>query len=364
MSPLLSRRRARRRSVSGRIGLAMAALVVLALLIGGLFEVGHESGGYDADTDRSLAAQVQVAADESTGTGAVFRQMLVGMAHQTREGLEAQLDDLVQQTSAETALVQRAATPAAAGTVSAQLAEIFAERQQAVDHVRSALDGLLSMHPLPVAGSPTADAAIATPTLLTSQQAIDRMMAAGALLERADADYRAARRTLARAPGHPRLGGSVWVSHPQQWDLVTVASEIDLVNSSITLLATHYLVIRSMQIAPPALPTPTSVAGTSTLSPTSTVMVTLVLSDQGSADEPDATVQLSLSELGGTGASVVTRRLRVSVDSGRSVTLPTITYAVKPGKSYQLNAAIVLPPGQTVTAGTSTSQVLDIAPGT
>jgi hypothetical protein len=37
---------------------------------------------------------------------------------------------------------------------------------------------------------------------------------------------------------------------------------------------------------------------------------------------------------------------------------------VKPGSSYQLTVAIAVPAGQTVTAGTSFSEVLQISPGT
>ncbi|HEY1829847.1 MAG TPA: hypothetical protein VGG38_06350 [Acidimicrobiales bacterium] len=360
MSPLLSRRRGRRRSVFGRLWLSIALLAILALLIGGLFEVGHESSGYHVDTDRSLAAQVEVAANESTTTAGQFRQMLTGMARQTRVGLEAQLDSLAQQASAELSIVERAAT-SARGSISDQLVEVFSARQQAVDQVRGAIDGLLSMHPLAVVGSPSADAAIPTPGLLTSEQAINRIMAVGSLLTRADADYRAARRSLTRAPGHDHLPASVWVTHSRQWDLVTVASEVDRDASSTTLVATHRLLIQSVQISPPALPTPNGVAGTSTLSPTSTVQVTVVLTDLGSADEPDATLQVSLSE---AGHPAVTRTQRTSIDSGRSATLPTITFSVKAGSVYQLNAAIVLPPGQTATAGTVQTQVLKISPGT
>jgi hypothetical protein len=41
-----------------------------------------------------------------------------------------------------------------------------------------------------------------------------------------------------------------------------------------------------------------------------------------------------------------------------------VSFRVKPGTSYQLTVAIVLPAGQTDPSGTSLSEALQIAPGT
>jgi hypothetical protein len=51
-----------------------------------------------------------------------------------------------------------------------------------------------------------------------------------------------------------------------------------------------------------------------------------------------------------------------AIAASRSVTLAPAAFRIKPGRSYQLTVAIVLPAAQTVTANTSVSQVLQVAP--
>jgi lipoprotein-anchoring transpeptidase ErfK/SrfK len=59
---------------------------------------------------------------------------------------------------------------------------------------------------------------------------------------------------------------------------------------------------------------------------------------------------------------VVTRRRRAPLAAGGSVSLAPVSFSVKPGVSYQLTVAIVLPAGQTDTTGTSLTELLQIAP--
>ena len=62
------------------------------------------------------------------------------------------------------------------------------------------------------------------------------------------------------------------------------------------------------------------------------------------------------------------RRNRVglasSLAAAGSVSLSPVSFTVKPGTSYQLTVAIILPEGQTDATGTSLSEVLQIAPST
>jgi hypothetical protein len=219
------------------------------------------------------------------------------------------------------------------------------------------------MHPLPVAGLATNAAVASTPTLLSATQATNRIADAGAALIGADRAYRSVRSGLARAVGRAHLPASTWVTRAQTWQLGAVTEQVDLLAASTTLAATQDLELRTVRLVPPALPTAAGTAsGTSVLSPTSAVSVTVVLSNLGSVDEPGARVQFSLAPL--TGGATVTRVRRAAVAAGGSVTLETVTFTVKPGHAYQLAVAIVLPPGQQSSAGTSLTQVLEIAPGT
>jgi hypothetical protein len=98
------------------------------------------------------------------------------------------------------------------------------------------------------------------------------------------------------------------------------------------------------------------------LPPTSSVKVTVVLSNMGSVDEPHASVQFTLARQpsGGT----LTRHRRAAVAAGGAVSLPVVSFPVKPGVTYQFTVAVALPAGQADATGTSESEVLQIAPGT
>jgi hypothetical protein len=100
----------------------------------------------------------------------------------------------------------------------------------------------------------------------------------------------------------------------------------------------------------------------STLTPTTNVTVSVVLSNLGTADEPRATVHVTLAAQVGGRTTAVTRV--AAVGASRSVTLAPALFGVTPGKSYQLSIAIVLPAAQTVTTGTTIAEVLQVAPTT
>ena len=102
--------------------------------------------------------------------------------------------------------------------------------------------------------------------------------------------------------------------------------------------------------------------GLSVLSPTTQVVVQVVLSNLGSVDEPHASVQFQLTPQP-TGTAVTITRTSGLAAAG-SVSLPPVSFKVKPGSSYQLTVAVVLPAGQTDLTGTSLSEVLQIAPST
>jgi uncharacterized protein YjdB len=92
------------------------------------------------------------------------------------------------------------------------------------------------------------------------------------------------------------------------------------------------------------------------------VSLSVVLSNLGSVDEPHASVKFTLTPRP-TGAAVTETRTTAVVSTG-SVTLPPASFSVKPGASYQLTVAVVVPPAQTDVTGTSLTQVLQIAPST
>jgi hypothetical protein len=361
MSPLITHRRSRRRSRARRLVVSLCVLVVAAVLIGGVARIGPRSGPFRASVNRSFGAQGAVLVDLSNATGASLRRLMGAMQDQDRQTLQAGLDDVTAQAGDQAA---RAATLANGGSVEGQFATVLADRAQSADEVRAAIDGLLGLHPLPVAGAPavTATVGAATPTLLSSTEATDRIVAAGRLLTRADGSYQVVRRSLATSAGHARLPASRWITTPSMWQSGALATLVDLVDASTTLAATPQLGLSVVQVTPPAVPSPTGVAtpGVSVLSPTTTVVLNVVLTNNGTVDEPHASVTFTLARLP-TGATTTARRT-ASVLAARSVSLAPVTFAVKPGNSYQLTVAIAVPAGQTVTAGTSFVEGLQISP--
>jgi hypothetical protein len=363
MSPLITHRRSRRRSRAGRLVVLACVAAAAAVLVGGVTRIGHQSGPFDASVNRSFGAQGSVLADESNATGASLRRLMGTMQNQDRQTLQANLDAVTAQTGDQAA---RAAALATNGGIEGQFVSVFADRARSADEVRSAIDGLLGMRPFAVAGAPQADATrAATPTLLSSTQATDRIAAAGRLLNRSDESYQVVRHSLARMAGHARLPSSKWITNPSEWQLGSVATQVDLVAAPTSLAAaTHQLVLSVVQVTPPAIPSPTGVVtpSVSLLSPTKTVVLNVVLSNMGSVDEPHASVRFTLAPTS-TGAARTVSRV-TSVGATRSVSLSPVSFPVKPGRNYQLTVAIVVPAGQIASASTSLSEVLQIAPST
>ena len=127
---------------------------MLAILVGGLTQVSRQSQGYDANSDRTLAAQGTVAADQSNATSVSVRKIVDDLPSQTRQGLQASLDSAVQQTADEATRAQLAAGSTPLGTVATQFSDVFAERAQAVAQLRAAVYGFLGMQPIAPADAP------------------------------------------------------------------------------------------------------------------------------------------------------------------------------------------------------------------
>jgi hypothetical protein len=369
MPPLSSRRRARRQSRAGRLVILVCAAVVLALVIGGITQVGRQSGPFYTSVNRSFATQAATIVQQSNATGASLRHLIATMQNEDRRTLQANLDTLTAQADQQAATAGALTSPSSPGDAQGQFAAVLSQRAQAVRGVRSAVDGLLGMRPLPIAGAPTATAtakstATATANLLPTTTVTNRIAAAGTVLVAADRNYRSLRRALARLDGHARLPSSRWVTDANDWQPGPVATLVQVVQASSSLAATHRLVLRVVKVSPPALPPANGVAtpNVSVLSPTRTVALQVVISNLGSVDEPHASVQFTLTPP--APGAAVTKTRSAAVAAAESVSFEPISFKVKPGTSYQLTVAIVLPAGQTDTTGATLTETLQIAPGT
>ena len=343
-------------------------MVVLAVLVGGLTQVSRQSQGYDATSNDSLAAQGAVVANQSNATASEVRTLVNNLQDQTRQTIQGGLDDAVQQTAGQAARAELAADSSPSASFGAEFSTVFTERARSVTELRTAIDGFLGMRPIPTAGAPGTGLLASAPTTspaasISAAQATSQIAAAGALLARSDTLYRSVQRSLATATGHARLPRSVWVTNPQLWQAGNVATQVDLMATSPTLASTHYLLLRTVRLDPPALPTPPGAPATvSAISPTTQIGVTAVLANEGSANEPHASVRFSMANQ--ASGATATRVESAALTLGASVTLPTVRFSVKPGTSYTLAVAVILPSGQAATANTVLQQALQVAPAT
>jgi hypothetical protein len=338
------------------------AAVAIALLVAGIARVGHQSGPYDASVNRSFAVQGTLITEESNATASSLRQLWRTMQNEQRPALQSALDTAVAQSAQQAAEAAALAGPDLPGDVQGQFAAVFAARAEAVRRFRAAVDGLLGLRPLAVAGAPDPGAPAAAPTLLSSTEVTNRITGAGALLSRADRGYAAVRRALAGLPGHPRIPASRWITNVSLWQLGPVAAQVDLVAASSSLAIFHRIYLRTIELSPPAVPSSTAPPGVSVVPPTSTVTLSVVVSNQGTVDEPHVAVRYTLTPQPAGATTTATRSAAVA--AGDSLTLPTVTFRVKPGHNYQLNVTIASPSGQSALSGTTLAQVLQIDPST
>ena len=339
-----------------------AVAVFAALLIGGLAEVSRQSQSYDATSNRTLAAQGTVVAEQSNATATSATALLDTIQSQNRPGLQIALDNLVQETADQSVRAKAASAATPMGSVGADFVAVFSDRAQAMSDLRAAVDGYLGLQPLPVAGAATtvASGTGTNGTLLTATDAANRIASAGSLLAQSDSLYRSVRHALRTAAGNGRLPKSTWVRDPQLWAPGAVASQIDLMSSSPSLSAVHYLALRTVQITPPALPTPPGAAtSVSVLTPTTRISVDVVLANDGSVAEPHATVHYTLADQSSGATSSRTHTIALAADTSQA--LPTVNFGVVSGTTYLLTVSVDVPAGQTQLAGTAVQYPLAIS---
>ncbi len=363
MTPRRQRRRARRRSAVRTVIVTALVVFVVAVLVGGLTQVSRQSRDYDAGSNRSLADEGAVVAEESNTTARQLSRLVSDYPGDVRQSLQADLDALAQQAENESEAAALATGSPPSGSAASDLAGAFRDRARAVEEVRAAIDGYLGMSPFSPAGSPVDAPDAPSPTPLSATDTTDRITTAGGLLESSDRLYAKARAALAAGAGHARLPASAWIVDPSQWQPGFVAAQVDLMATSSTLAASHYLVVRSVRLDPPVVPpAPGAVAGTAVVSPTSELGVSVVVANQGSVAETHGIVHIILAEA--TSGPSRTRTWSGPVPLGGSVALPTSVFAVKPGTSYVLTVSAAAPTGQVGPAISTYQATLRVAPGT
>ena len=151
---------------------------------------------YRTSTDTGYGQLATLVAEASNQTGSQLAQLMRraaalpnGQVPQTaRAQIQQGLDQAVDSTADQASQGRELVPPYPTGSVSAQFTQVMDERAQATSALRTTIDRLLGMPPLPIAGAPTSVHALRPrPPCSTVTQAAAAMGAAGLRFERADA---------------------------------------------------------------------------------------------------------------------------------------------------------------------------------
>lgn len=372
----------------------MLAIVVIVVIVGvviisSIAEINAQSGPYRKMVNRSFGALASPLVNSSTQTGRDLATTMLNAAgtSSTRAGLQQMLDHVVSEATAQSGDAANLAPPAAVGSLDQQLVAVFAERAAAATTVRTTVDGLLGLVPLPVAGAPPGPTP-APARALTTTQAVAALSAVGTQIRKTDADYAAVRRALARAPGPVRLPRSSWITGPAAaaplGQAQLTAAPPALVASS-ALRAVHQLLISAVGLSPPAVGTPGSTVGdncanpssrlasppASLVPPTRKISAQVTVTNCGTVLEKGVVVSLTVQLAPGsptpgkaassTPASPSSARRTIELGPGGSRSLAMGPLAVVPGSQYVVTMALAFPSGQTNPSGTTQAFLVQIS---
>ena len=245
--------------------LTLLIALTAALAIGSVAEIHAQSSDYRTSIDTGYGALASRVVDASNQTGAELATLMDGAATlpngpipcTARNEIQQGLDQAVNSTSAQASQAAGLVPPYPTGSVSTQFTSVMSERSQATSDLRTTIDGLLGMEPLPVAGAPSNPSPKESAALLPIPKAAAAMAAAGVLLQRADGNYRQLVAYVRRQHIPVHLPASVWVPSPAAsapLSPVRLGASATALSSSAALVPYHQMVITAAGLNPPAVP--------------------------------------------------------------------------------------------------------------
>ena len=184
--PRARRRRSRsaaRRSWSRTLVLTAAAAVALVLVVGSIAEIHAQSGGYRSSIDAGYGALAVRVVDASNQTGTQLAAVMDSAPSLTNQALprtaravlEQGLDAAVAATAEESDQAAHLVPPDPTGQVSDQFTDVMAARATGTADLRTTIDRLLGLTPLPIAGAPATSIPPAPAVLISIGQASTSM---------------------------------------------------------------------------------------------------------------------------------------------------------------------------------------------
>jgi hypothetical protein len=319
------------------VPLVVAALL-LAFVIGALSQVGRGSGPYRRTVDRSFAALASMVAVRSNATGQALAELMVNGPKMDRAGFFSALDTIASNAVDDSRQLESIVPPAPSGGAGDGCLAALAARASAAATMRQSLEGILGG---------TDGASVVPPA-----QGLAALGTASSKVVGADDDWATCRRAMHRAPGTPVLPASLWLAGQGWYTPAALASSVNSIAFSRTLVARHALQITATRLDPTPLPG----SGPALVAPTQTLTVHVVVSDQGNVDEPAVQVRASL--VGGPAPAPAPRSTTVSLGAGRSMAVVLGPFSVVQGSAYTLQVFVTPTSG---IGGTSAATALQVA---
>jgi hypothetical protein len=319
-----------------------------------------------------------VVADQSAVVGRQLRQLMAELPTLRRSRLQERLDALVTDTVAQDKSARSLVPPYPPAGVGPNVISVFDTRAAAMVTLRRTLDGLLGLEPLSDVGASSQSGSTGattgvvgahgqgggSATLLSASQATAGLESVGRQLEQADQTYATARRVLATSAGNGQLARSVWITHQRAWSAGALSTLISELTASGSLATSHELELVTVSIEPAAIPPtsgPSPPGGVTSVPPTSTLGVSVVLRDIGNVAEHGVVVTASVQAL--HSSAVHARHVSVSLDPATSRAVSFASLPVTPGRTYTL-AISVSSSSSPGSPGPATSYTVAVAPAT
>jgi hypothetical protein len=395
------------------MALSMALAVMVGVVaVGSIIEINAQSAPFRRSVAQGFADLASRVVAESNRTGSQLADLIQAaptLPNQpspftARGQLQYGLDAAVSSTTQQVTEAKTLTPPAPMGDTAAKFVGVLADRATAVIDLRSTIDRLFGLDPLPVAGAPPTvmPGASSMGALISMDEASTEMIAEGVLIQKADADLAALvadlRRgtgTGIRSVGSIRLPSSVWAPHPVGSAILgsthmgLLAGELE---SSAALVPFHRTIVTAIGLSPPAVPigsakpnggsggagvvgdscnaSVSTVAGATptVLPPTSVVTVVLTVTNCGTVIERGIGVSANLALADpsglapppnvGTDTSAATA---TTVSPGESSAVTLGPLGVASGHRYDLTVSVAAPVSQADLAGTTHQFFLQIA---
>lgn len=368
--------------------------VSLVLVVGSVAEIHAQSHGYRSSTDSGYGALATTVVESSNQTGAQLAALMTsapGLTNQplprtARALLQQGLDAAVNATTQESDQAGRLVPPYPTGQVSQQFGHVMAERAAGASQLRTAIDRLLGMTPLPIAGAPTTTVAASSAPLISIAQATTAMGNAGLVFQQSDVDYRTLVAQIRSQRLPMRLPRSVWVPAPiasAPLGSPSLASGATALGNATELQPYHRLAITAVGLSPPAVSTGgpglfgadcvsvvSNVPGATptVLPPTTTVTAEVTVTNCGTVPESGVVVTqtLALADPAGTalpppGARASASRTTLNLAAGTSMALTLRALSVAGGHSYTLTVTVAVPAAQQDRAGSTQQFLIHVA---